>query len=80
MHWTYDTYALAQTAGKAMIEQGGDTWFFITADYAFGHALERDTAAIVKANGGKVVGAVRHPRTPQTFRRSCSRRRRLKLR
>ena len=61
VHWTYDTYALAQTAGKAMIEQGGDTWFFITADYAFGHALERDTAAIVKANGGKVVGAVRHP-------------------
>jgi branched-chain amino acid transport system substrate-binding protein len=61
VHWTYDTYALAETAGKAMIEQGGDSWFFITADYAFGHALERDTAAIVKANGGKVVGAVRHP-------------------
>jgi branched-chain amino acid transport system substrate-binding protein len=61
VHWTYDTYALAQTAGKAMIQQGGDSWFFITADYAFGHALERDTAAIVKANGGKVVGAVRHP-------------------
>src|SRR5215475_2107562 len=61
VHWTYDTYALAQTAGKAMIEQGGDSWFFITADYAFGHALERDTAAIVRANGGKVLGAVRHP-------------------
>jgi branched-chain amino acid transport system substrate-binding protein len=61
VHWTYDTYALAQTAGKAMIQQGGDSWFFITADYAFGHALERDTAAIVKANGGKVLGAVRHP-------------------
>jgi branched-chain amino acid transport system substrate-binding protein len=61
VHWTYDTYALAQTAGKAMLEQGGDTWFFVTADYAFGHALERDTAAIVKANGGKVLGAVRHP-------------------
>jgi branched-chain amino acid transport system substrate-binding protein len=61
VHWTYDTYALAQTAGKAMIEQGGDTWFFITADYAFGYALERDTAAIVKANGGKVLGAIRHP-------------------
>src|SRR6516162_3402576 len=61
VHWTYDTYALAQTAGKAMIERGGDTWFFITADYAFGHALERDTAAIVKANGGKVLGSVRHP-------------------
>ena len=61
VHWTYDTYALAETAGKAMIQQGGDSWFFITADYAFGHALERDTAAIVKANGGTVVGAVRHP-------------------
>ena len=61
VHWTYDTYALAQTAGKAMIEQGGDSWFFITADYAFGHALERDIAAIVRANGGKVLGAVRHP-------------------
>ncbi|PWT91047.1 MAG: ABC transporter permease [Proteobacteria bacterium] len=61
VHWTYDTYALAQTAGKAMIQQGGDTWFFITADYAFGHALERDTAAIVKAHGGKVIGVVRHP-------------------
>jgi branched-chain amino acid transport system substrate-binding protein len=61
VHWTYDTYALAQTAGKAMIEQGGDSWFFVTADYAFGHALERDTAAIVKQNGGKVLGAVRHP-------------------
>jgi branched-chain amino acid transport system substrate-binding protein len=61
VHWTYDTYALAETAGKAMIQQGGDSWFFITADYAFGRALERDTAAIVKANGGTVVGAVRHP-------------------
>ena len=61
VHWTYDTYALAQTAGKAMIRQGGDTWFFITADYAFGYALERDTAAIVKANGGKVLGSIRHP-------------------
>ena len=61
VHWTYDTYALAETAGKAMIQQGGDSWFFITADYAFGHALERDTAAIVKANGGTVVGAVLHP-------------------
>ena len=61
VHWTVHTYALAETAGKAMIQQGGDSWFFITADYAFGHALERDTAAIVKANGGTVVGAVRHP-------------------
>jgi branched-chain amino acid transport system substrate-binding protein len=61
VHWTYDTFALAQTAGKAMIKQGGDSWFFITADYAFGHALERDTTAIIKANGGTVLGAIRHP-------------------
>src|SRR6266403_3123775 len=61
VHWTYDTFALAQTAGKALIQQGGDSWFFITADYAFGHALERDTTAIIKANGGTVLGAVRHP-------------------
>jgi branched-chain amino acid transport system substrate-binding protein len=61
VHWTYDTYALAQTAGKAMMQQGGDSWFFITADYAFGHALERDTTAIIKANGGTVLGAIRHP-------------------
>src|SRR6516165_7718781 len=67
VHWTYDTYALAQTAGKAMIQQGGDTWFFITADYAFGHALERDTAAIVRANGGKVLGSVRHPQGTSDF-------------
>src|SRR5215470_8475564 len=56
VHWTYDTYALAKTAGKAIIEQGGDTWFFITAHYAFGHALERDTTAIVQAQNGKVLG------------------------
>src|SRR4029079_2260790 len=67
VHWTYDTYALAQTAGKAMRQQGGDSWFFITADYAFGHALERDTAAIVKANGGKVLGAIRHPLNTSDF-------------
>src|ERR1700724_1309706 len=67
VHWTYDTYALAETAGKAMIQQGGDSWFFITADYAFGHALERDTAAIVKTNGGKVVGKVRVPLNTSDF-------------
>jgi len=67
VHWTYDTYALAQTAGKAIIEQGGDTWFFITADYAFGHALERDTAAIVNAEGGRVLGSVRHPQDTPDF-------------
>ncbi|WP_439499555.1 ABC transporter substrate-binding protein [Bosea sp. (in: a-proteobacteria)] len=61
IHWTYDTYALAQGTGGAMVKAGGDTWFFLTADYAFGHALERDTAAIVTKNGGKVLGAVRTP-------------------
>ena len=60
-HWCYDTYALASGTGQAMTKAGGDSWFFITADYAFGHALERDTMAAVKANGGKVLGAVRAP-------------------
>jgi branched-chain amino acid transport system substrate-binding protein len=61
VHWTYDTWATANGTGRAMVKTGGDTWFFITADYAFGHAIERDTAAIVEASGGKVVGRVRHP-------------------
>ena len=61
IHWTYDTWALANGTGKAMVKTGGDTWFFITADYAFGKALERDTAEVVVANGGKVLGSVRHP-------------------
>jgi branched-chain amino acid transport system substrate-binding protein len=65
--WTYDTYALAHGTGGAMVKQGGDTWFFITADYAFGHALERDTADAVKAAGGKVLGAVRAPLNTQDF-------------
>jgi branched-chain amino acid transport system substrate-binding protein len=60
-HWTYDTWALANGTGGAMVKKGGDTWFFLTADYAFGHALERDTGEVVKATGGKVIGAVRHP-------------------
>jgi branched-chain amino acid transport system substrate-binding protein len=60
-HFTYDTYALANGTARAMVKQGGDTWFFITADYAFGHALERDTSAFVVAGGGKVLGAVKHP-------------------
>jgi branched-chain amino acid transport system substrate-binding protein len=67
IHWTYDTYALAHGTGKVMVEQGGDTWFFITVDYAFGHALERDTANFVKAGGGKVLGALRHPFPNQDF-------------
>jgi branched-chain amino acid transport system substrate-binding protein len=61
VHWTYDTWALANGTGSAMVEQGGDTWFFLTADYAFGHALERDTSAVVEKAGGTVVGTVRHP-------------------
>ncbi len=61
IHWAYDTYMLAKSTGGAMVKAGGDTWFFITADYAFGHALERDTGAFVRAAGGRVVGAVRTP-------------------
>jgi branched-chain amino acid transport system substrate-binding protein len=61
IHWTYDTWALANGTGTAIVKTGGNTWFFLTADYAFGHALERDTAAVVEKNGGKVLGKVRHP-------------------
>jgi branched-chain amino acid transport system substrate-binding protein len=65
--WTYDTYALAHGTGGAMVKQGGDSWFFITADYAFGHALERDTTQAVKAAGGKVLGSVNVPLNTQDF-------------
>ncbi|WFU29945.1 ABC transporter substrate-binding protein [Bradyrhizobium brasilense] len=61
VHWVYDTYMLANGTGKALVKSGGDTWFFLTADYAFGQALERDTSAVVTANGGKVLGSVKHP-------------------
>jgi branched-chain amino acid transport system substrate-binding protein len=61
VHWTYDTWALANGTGNAIVKTGGDTWFFLTADYAFGHALERDTEAVVVKGGGKVLGKVRHP-------------------
>jgi branched-chain amino acid transport system substrate-binding protein len=67
IHWTYDTWALANGTGNAIVKTGGDTWFFLTADYAFGHALERDTAAVVEKNGGKVLGKVRHPFPGQDF-------------
>jgi branched-chain amino acid transport system substrate-binding protein len=67
IHWTYDTWMLANGTGKAMVKTGGNTWFFITADYAFGLALERDTAAVVEANGGKVLGRVRHPLNNNDF-------------
>ena len=61
VHYTYDTYALAHGTGQAVVKQGGDTWFFLTADYAFGHSLEAETSKVVLANGGKVLGSVRHP-------------------
>ena len=67
VHWTYDTWALAHGTGEAIARQGGKSWFFITADYAFGHALERDTAAVVRAAGGQVLGAVRHPLNTSDF-------------
>ena len=67
VHWTYDTWALANGTGNAIVKTGGDTWFFLTADYAFGHALERDTAAVVEKSGGKVVGKVRTPFPGQDF-------------
>jgi branched-chain amino acid transport system substrate-binding protein len=67
IHWTYDTWMLANGTGTAMVKAGGDTWFFLTADYAFGHALERDTSAAVTAAGGKVLGAVRAPINTSDF-------------
>jgi branched-chain amino acid transport system substrate-binding protein len=67
VHWTYDTYALAQGTGAAMVKAGGDSWYFLTADYAFGHALERDTEAVVTKSGGKVLGKVRTPFPGQDF-------------
>jgi branched-chain amino acid transport system substrate-binding protein len=67
IHWTYDTWMLANGTGKALVKTGGDTWFFLTADYAFGHALERDTMAAVVASGGKVLGQVRHPLNTSDF-------------
>jgi branched-chain amino acid transport system substrate-binding protein len=67
IHWTYDTYALANGTGKAVVKAGGDSWFFLTADYAFGHALQRDTSAVVEANRGKVVGSVNVPLNTPDF-------------
>jgi branched-chain amino acid transport system substrate-binding protein len=67
IHWTYDTYALSNVAGKAMLERGEDTWFFLTADYAFGQALERDATNVVNKGGGKVLGSVRHPLNSSDF-------------
>jgi branched-chain amino acid transport system substrate-binding protein len=66
-HWSFDTHALAVGTGGALVESGGDTWFFLTADYAFGYALEKDTSDIVKAKGGKVIGSVRIPLNSSDF-------------
>ncbi|MBR0956943.1 ABC transporter substrate-binding protein [Bradyrhizobium japonicum] len=65
--FTYDTYMLANGTGKALTKAGGDSWFFLTADYAFGHALERDTSNVVTATGGKVLGGVKHPLNTSDF-------------
>ncbi len=67
VHWTYDTWMLAHGTGSAVVKSGGDTWFFLTADYAFGQALEKDTSDVVKASGGKVLGSVRVPLGTQDF-------------
>lgn len=67
VHWVYDTWMLAHGTGSAMVKNGGDSWFFLTADYAFGHALERDTSEVVKASGGKVLGSVKVPLNTQDF-------------
>jgi len=67
VHWTYDTIALSKGTGGAVVKAGGDSWYFLTADYAFGHALERDTSEVVKAAGGRIVGQVRHPLNTSDF-------------
>ncbi len=67
VHWTYDTWMLAHATAGALVKTGGDTWFFLTSDYAFGHALERDATAVVQASGGKVLGGVAHPLNNQDF-------------
>ena len=67
MHWAYDTVALAKGTGSAVVKAGGKTWFFLTADYAFGAALQNDTSTVVKATGGTVVGSVKHPLSASDF-------------
>ena len=67
VHWTYDTYALAAGTGRGVVKTGGDSWFFLTADYAFGTNLEKDTTDVIKAEGGKVIGSVRHPLNASDF-------------
>src|SRR5258708_3172402 len=67
IHWVYDTYMLANSTGQALVKAGGDTWYFLTANYAFGAALERDTTAVVVKSGGKVIGGVKHPLNSSDF-------------
>jgi branched-chain amino acid transport system substrate-binding protein len=66
-HWMYDTYSLAHVTGSAVVKDGGDSWYFLTADYAFGKSLEDETSAVVKAAGGKVLGDIKHPLSTQDF-------------
>ena len=80
IHWTYDTWMLANGTGTAIVKTGGDTWFFLTSDYAFGHALERDTMAAVEKAAAKCSAKCATRSTPTTFRRSCCRRRRRRPR
>jgi branched-chain amino acid transport system substrate-binding protein len=75
IQWVFDTHALAVGTAQEVVKRGGDTWFFITDDYAFGHSLERDASEVVTANGGKVLGSVRPPSPRPICRRSFSRRR-----
>jgi branched-chain amino acid transport system substrate-binding protein len=67
IHWTYDTYAVAHGTGESLVKLGGNSWFFIAADYAFGAALQRDTAAVVQESGGTIAGVVRHPLNTSDF-------------
>ena len=77
IHWSFDTYALAGSTARAMLADGGNTWFLIQADYAFGVALASDAAAVIQAGGGRILGTVKHPFPVQTiFRAICSKRRR----
>ena len=80
IHWTYDTWMLAKSTGGAMVKAGGDFWYFLTADYAFGKQLQADTSALIKASGGKVLGAAQYPfPAPATSRPSWCRRSRVAL-
>jgi len=67
VHWTWDTYSFAASSAKSIVRQGGKSWFFVTADFAFGHAMQRDATRFIEAAGGKVVGGVRHPLNTADF-------------